>query len=543
MASGSGGAGGGYTPHRAEAERWLNIAQKLLVARDLHGTKTFAIRARDSDPTFDPAHQMVAVVDTLLFAESGVSTNNNPFDWYAILQLPHLCPSVELAATQYRKLALLLNPERNHFPFADHAFRLVCEAWSVLSNPAKKGFYDGELQLSQLSLQPQQQQQQQQHQHYQQQLQQQQQQQHYQQQQQQQQQRVIPTLSVPAVSAPQPFFRTTPLPQPVAEPAARLPAVPQMVVRPAPPPAPVPEPANNTMRSEAAPTPSPTTPVRNVPNGNEAGKESSIPDSNQQNEETRSEPTRQEVSTLWTTCPYCYYMYEYPKIYEDCTLRCQNCKRAFQAVAIASPPVTAGNKNEYFCCWGFFPLGFSGDLKDLNSSNWSPFSPMFACPGGNGKKSAAPRVYYDEDDVYVDLSDPSDESDDDEWQKDDRKKRKAKKVKEFVHKSSRNDEAVLNKTVVLASGNRETSQQGLVGNNGRKQIAKEMKDYGRLDLNVEFSNNEVEEPNRARGASQRIGNGGEEDIIGGSGFFEGLDEFLSSLPILNPVGDDKVKAS
>lgn len=32
-------------------------------------------------------------------------------------------------------------------------------------------------------------------------------------------------------------------------------------------------------------------------------------------------------------------------------------------------------------------------------------------------------------------------------------------------------------------------------------------------------------------------------ILKGLGFFEGLDEFLSSLPILSVVNDDKVKAS
>ena len=59
---------------------------------------------------------------------------------------------------------------------------------------------------------------------------------------------------------------------------------------------------------------------------------------------------------------------------------------------------------------------------------------------------------------------------------------------------------------------------------------------GKLDLNVEFSN-EVEEP--VHGAGE--GNGNAEDNIEGIGFFEGLDEFLSSLPILNVVADDKVK--
>uniref|UniRef100_A0A2P2QZG2 Uncharacterized protein MANES_10G099500 n=1 Tax=Rhizophora mucronata TaxID=61149 RepID=A0A2P2QZG2_RHIMU len=54
--------------------------------------------------------------------------------------------------------------------------------------------------------------------------------------------------------------------------------------------------------------------------------------------------------------------------------------------------------------------------------------------------------------------------------------------------------------------------------------------------------NEVEEAVPAASQGHRTGNE-VEDNIAGIGFFEGLDEFLSSLPILSVVGDDKVKAS
>jgi hypothetical protein len=65
---------------------------------------------------------------------------------------------------------------------------------------------------------------------------------------------------------------------------------------------------------------------------------------------------------------------------------------------------------------------------------------------------------------------------------------------------------------------------------------------GKLDLNVEFSN-EVEEAAAAAGMKEGNvnGTGNAEDNIEGIGFFEGLDEFLNSLPILNVVADDKVK--
>lgn len=280
-----------------------------------------------------------------------------------------------------------------------------------------------------------------------------------------------------------------------------------------------------------------------------------------------SESTRPEseprTESFWTACPYCYNLFEYPSVYEDCMLRCQNCKRAFNAVVIEAPPVTGSDGEVNFCCWGYFPLGFAENGKDTGgSAEWTPFSTMFACPIQGKKKNAGrtknansgPRVYIDDDEALLDVSDSSEESDD-EWQTDRRKKR-AVKAK---------GKASVAKTPVRASdrirkGNQNVDGQGKVGSGGslgggslskpesskkssssaRKRGAAAL---GKLDLNVEFSNNEVEEP-----AAQTMseGNGtanGEEDNIEGISFFEGLDEFLSSLPILNVVGDDKVKAN
>ncbi|KAK1440264.1 hypothetical protein QVD17_06089 [Tagetes erecta] len=67
---------------------------------------------------------------------------------------------------------------------------------------------------------------------------------------------------------------------------------------------------------------------------------------------------------------------------------------------------------------------------------------------------------------------------------------------------------------------------------------------GRLDLNVEFNNNEGEQPTAKTTGSGNRGNGqGDGDNTEGIGFFEGLDEFFSSLPILSVVNDEKVKAA
>lgn len=128
---------------RAEALRCLDIAEKLLSTKDLVGSKSFATRARDSDPRLEQADQILAVTDTLLAAENPIT--NNHLDWYAILQLARRTHDSELIASQYRRLALLLNPNRNKFAFADHAFKLISEAWLVLSNPSRKFQFDSEI--------------------------------------------------------------------------------------------------------------------------------------------------------------------------------------------------------------------------------------------------------------------------------------------------------------------------------------------------------------------------------------------------------------
>lgn len=274
-------------------------------------------------------------------------------------------------------------------------------------------------------------------------------------------------------------------------------------------------------------------------------------------------------STFWTACPYCYYMYEYPKVYADCTLRCQNCKKAFQAVVIPSPPPVVDGQESYFCCWGFLPLGFSMENWEKNkgaASSWTPFSPMFTCPQApDGKtntrkapqaprKSAAPRIYVDEDEVFVELSESS--GSDDDWNKDaEKKKKKARSVKGkgtsgTPNRTARKTQVDKGKNVTVQDGSvppngvetpnktaGDSSKKGAV-TNARKQPARVAKNFEKLDLNVEFSN-EAEEPaprvNQGNGPSR-----GEDDNIEGIGFFEGLDEFLSSLPILNVVGDEKV---
>jgi hypothetical protein len=268
-------------PNRAEAERLLGIAEKLLQSRDLSGTKDFAVLAQETEPLLEGPDQILAVADVLLSAEKRV---NNQHDWYSILQISQKTDDSFLIKKQYRRLALLLHPDKNKYPFADQAFKLVADAGAVLSDTAKKTLYDNELSLfSKIDL---------------------------------------------SASGKLPVRRS------------------QRSV--------------DDKKAESV-----KINVNNVSNQQEGSQKA-------------------KLSSFWTACPYCYILYEYPRVYENCCLRCQNCQRGFHAVLIPSlPPLVPGQECSY-CCWGFFPLGFTpgtvgsgGKSGGVGSGfpNWMP--PMF----------------------------------------------------------------------------------------------------------------------------------------------------------------------
>jgi hypothetical protein len=133
--SGAGGAGG-TSEGRAQAERWLEIAEKLLAARDLVGCKRFAERAVEADPLLPGADELLAVADVLLASQSPLPTGQT--DPLAVLQLPPgAAPDQAAVSRAYRRLALLLGPRNTH-PGADVALRLVNNAYAILSDPSHR---------------------------------------------------------------------------------------------------------------------------------------------------------------------------------------------------------------------------------------------------------------------------------------------------------------------------------------------------------------------------------------------------------------------
>ncbi|KAG5001616.1 hypothetical protein JHK82_022773 [Glycine max] len=73
-----------------------------------------------------------------------------------------------------------------------------------------------------------------------------------------------------------------------------------------------------------------------------------------------NDAAKTKTTSFWTMCPYCWYLHEYERKYEDCTLRCSNCKRTFHGAAVTSPrpeAVAAGNE-EYYCYHVSLPVRY-----------------------------------------------------------------------------------------------------------------------------------------------------------------------------------------
>ncbi|XP_065868396.1 J protein JJJ2 [Euphorbia lathyris] len=131
--------------NRDEAVRAKEIAERKFTERDFVGAKKFALKAQNLYSELEGLPQMLVTFD--VYASSEKRTKNGEVDWYSVLGLNSWSDD-ETVRRQYRKLALMLHPDKNKSLGADGAFKLVSEAWSFLSNKANKLSYDEKLKVS-----------------------------------------------------------------------------------------------------------------------------------------------------------------------------------------------------------------------------------------------------------------------------------------------------------------------------------------------------------------------------------------------------------
>ncbi|KAL8506930.1 hypothetical protein ACS0TY_017716 [Phlomoides rotata] len=121
-----------------EALRAKAIAEKKFLERDYVGAKNSALKAQMLCPELEGITQMVATFGVYIASEAKI---NGELDFYSVLGLD---PSVEKSKLkkQYKKLAVLLHPDKNRTIGAEGAFRLVSDAWLLLSDSVKRSSYD-----------------------------------------------------------------------------------------------------------------------------------------------------------------------------------------------------------------------------------------------------------------------------------------------------------------------------------------------------------------------------------------------------------------
>ncbi|RAL51458.1 unnamed protein product [Cuscuta campestris] len=124
--------------NRDEALRAKSIAETKFEQKDFVGAKKFVLKAQALFPGLEGLSQLSTVLDVYISAENKI---NGEVDWYGVLGVS---PSAddETVRKQYRKLALILHPDKNKHLGADGAFKLLSEAWSLLSDKGNRLMYN-----------------------------------------------------------------------------------------------------------------------------------------------------------------------------------------------------------------------------------------------------------------------------------------------------------------------------------------------------------------------------------------------------------------
>ncbi|KAK6160415.1 LOW QUALITY PROTEIN: hypothetical protein DH2020_003796 [Rehmannia glutinosa] len=125
--------------NRDEALRAKEIAERKFLAKDIKGAKKFALKAQNLYPELEGISQMLMTLEVYISAED--EKRHGESNWYGVLGVTPLADD-ETIRKQYRKLALLLHPDKNRSIGAEGAFQLVSQAWSLLSDKSKKLAYD-----------------------------------------------------------------------------------------------------------------------------------------------------------------------------------------------------------------------------------------------------------------------------------------------------------------------------------------------------------------------------------------------------------------
>eukprot|EP01018_Ginkgo_biloba_P005459 Gb_04544 [translate_table: standard] len=263
--------------NREEALRAKAIAEKKFIAHDVQEGYKFAQKAYRLYPELEGLSQMLSVMEVHLAADTKLS---GLMDWYAVLQVGAFSDHA-LIKKQYKKLALVLHPDKNKCLGAEGAFKLIGEAWGVLSDRLKRNIYD-HMRRSKIQ-QP---------------------------------------LNTPPADHPSPNVNS---PSPQQE----------FKAPPAEQPTPDVKSSNGGNNFTAAHMPSSKTPT--TPSAYQATPKVNSSEAN--NSPTAAHRTYGKTPTFWTACSSCNTLHEYERSFERNDLVCPCCQNPFLAVEVATMSV------------------------------------------------------------------------------------------------------------------------------------------------------------------------------------------------------------
>ncbi|KAJ4975172.1 hypothetical protein NE237_000278 [Protea cynaroides] len=113
-------------------------AERRFAEKDFAGAMKYAVKAQKLHPELEGISQMLAAFDVYVASQVQI---NGETDFYSVLGLNPQADE-ETVRKQYGKLALMLHPDKNRTVGAEGAFKLVSEAWTLLSDTVKRTSYD-----------------------------------------------------------------------------------------------------------------------------------------------------------------------------------------------------------------------------------------------------------------------------------------------------------------------------------------------------------------------------------------------------------------
>ncbi|CAH8356694.1 unnamed protein product [Eruca vesicaria subsp. sativa] len=126
--------------NKDEALRAKNLAEGLMQKSDFTAARKLVIKAHNMDSSLENISHMTMVCDVHCAAATEKMFGNE-MDWYGILQVEMSADDI-MIKKQYRKLALLLHPDKNKLPGAESAFKLIGEAQRILLDKEKRMLHD-----------------------------------------------------------------------------------------------------------------------------------------------------------------------------------------------------------------------------------------------------------------------------------------------------------------------------------------------------------------------------------------------------------------